>query len=304
MKPTELPPAGPLHRWIVVGLLASIALVVLLGIGTVALDPDANVPWQIFGSDCLVVLCFGVLAATGAVLRRRRLVVAMKVSAVTTLAGATIAIVLIWSGDLYYPDDAERLAGAAATCLVLGVGLTHSGVLSLIRTHSRLLLAIKAATMVCLWGCAALFLTAFWLEDLLFASRMIFALVITAYLLALGTIVGTIVVPVAALSVANRRAVAAESIAARVRVRLECPKCGERQDLGTGNVRCANCSAGLLIKVEEPRCTCGYLLYRLSGDMCPECGRQIPVQDRWAAQEEVGTRRVAESTEEEPGVSA
>ncbi len=33
--------------------------------------------------------------------------------------------------------------------------------------------------------------------------------------------------------------------------------------------------------VQEPRCPCGYLLYRLEGTSCPECGRTIDDQDRW-----------------------
>jgi predicted amidophosphoribosyltransferase len=31
-----------------------------------------------------------------------------------------------------------------------------------------------------------------------------------------------------------------------------------------------------LIKVDEPHCeTCGYLLYRLKSDRCPECGTPV-----------------------------
>ena len=53
----------------------------------------------------------------------------------------------------------------------------------------------------------------------------------------------------------------------------------------TGHAKCGSCGLRIRITVEEPRCSCGYLLYRLEGDTCPECGREIPEQDRWAAVE-------------------
>ena len=37
----------------------------------------------------------------------------------------------------------------------------------------------------------------------------------------------------------------------------------------------------MTIEFEEPRCDCGYLLYRLVGDTCPECGRAVPLSSRW-----------------------
>jgi rRNA maturation protein Nop10 len=36
------------------------------------------------------------------------------------------------------------------------------------------------------------------------------------------------------------------------------------------------------VEVEEPRCACGYLLYQLAGDTCPECGRAVAAEDRWS----------------------
>ena len=50
----------------------------------------------------------------------------------------------------------------------------------------------------------------------------------------------------------------------------------------TGPARCAECGLHITISVEEPRCTCGYLLYHLESDQCPECGRTIDEADRWA----------------------
>ena len=35
------------------------------------------------------------------------------------------------------------------------------------------------------------------------------------------------------------------------------------------------------IEIEEPRCACGYLLYRLEGDSCPECGAMVTAGVSW-----------------------
>jgi hypothetical protein len=90
---------------------------------------------------------------------------------------------------------------------------------------------------------------------------------------------------IAPMRLAARRRVAAakESIPARIALLLTCPRCSFTQALTTGLVHCAKCRGALVIEVEEPRCACGYLLYRLQGETCPECGRAIEPQRWWMA---------------------
>ena len=45
--------------------------------------------------------------------------------------------------------------------------------------------------------------------------------------------------------------------------------------------RCGACGVGIQVLVEEPRCSCGYLLYDFAGEKCPECGLAIPDRWRW-----------------------
>lgn len=61
-----------------------------------------------------------------------------------------------------------------------------------------------------------------------------------------------------------------------VAVRLTCPRCETPMSVRS-NTRCAceSCGLRVLIEVEEPRCACGYLLYQLESDICPECGRPV-----------------------------
>jgi hypothetical protein len=54
---------------------------------------------------------------------------------------------------------------------------------------------------------------------------------------------------------------------------IECPHCQLKQTLPAGDSACGRCGLRFHIRVEEPRCPgCGYLLYMLKSDRCPECG--------------------------------
>ena len=85
---------------------------------------------------------------------------------------------------------------------------------------------------------------------------------------------------------ASRRKVRKESIPSNLAVSLTCPRCAAEQTLPLGLTACRACRFALMIEVDEPRCECGYLLYRLSGMTCPECGRVIPDAQRWGTWEE------------------
>jgi hypothetical protein len=73
----------------------------------------------------------------------------------------------------------------------------------------------------------------------------------------------------------------AESIPMRLILRLTCPMCAAQQVMSPGPTQCNACGQRLLIDIEEPRCECGYLLFRLTGNVCPECGRGVPPGVGW-----------------------
>ncbi len=57
---------------------------------------------------------------------------------------------------------------------------------------------------------------------------------------------------------------------------LFCPRCKTRQSLSAGDSACHSCGLRISIKIEEPRCSgCGYLLYKIPGNTCPDCGKPI-----------------------------
>ena len=75
---------------------------------------------------------------------------------------------------------------------------------------------------------------------------------------------------------------AAESLPPDAAVDFDCPGCGEPRSEPRGMSRCVRCGHRADVVVSEPRCACGYCLYRLAGPQCPECGRAIVEADRFS----------------------
>ncbi len=65
-------------------------------------------------------------------------------------------------------------------------------------------------------------------------------------------------------------------------VSLICPRCrSEVKAKSNSDARCTSCRLKIRVEIEEPRCACGYQLYQLESDVCPECGNSIDESDRW-----------------------
>lgn len=94
-------------------------------------------------------------------------------------------------------------------------------------------------------------------------------------LIGFGGVPATLIVASVERTAVNRRR---ESLLGRhVDVRATCPKCAAAVTLHSNQgVRCPNCRLGMTIQIDEPRCSCGYLLYGATDTHCPECGLPIP----------------------------
>ncbi|MHC4108500.1 MAG: hypothetical protein ACYSTY_10490, partial [Planctomycetota bacterium] len=136
--------------------------------------------------------------------------------------------------------------------------------------------------VVCTWSIITMFGAFTFVEPSINSPWFVMLFGIMFWTLAFAVILGTIIVPVGAY--VGRERAAAETIGGRIHVDLACPRCGLRQRVPTGTTRCGRCRAWMKIDVDEPRCECGYQLYQLRGDRCPECGREIPDDRQWPAE--------------------
>ncbi len=67
-----------------------------------------------------------------------------------------------------------------------------------------------------------------------------------------------------------------------VAVRVRCPRCAADADIAANtSAACPGCKLLLRVQFDEPRCACGFLIYRLEAANCPECGRGVPASLRW-----------------------
>jgi len=105
-----------------------------------------------------------------------------------------------------------------------------------------------------------------------------------AIVLGAATVLAPVSLGVSALLVRRARRLVARdqtSLGRAARIELACPSCAAEQTVRPGLRRCGDCGCGFTLKIEEPRCDCGYVLFRISTEQCPECGRAIDAEHRW-----------------------
>jgi len=72
-----------------------------------------------------------------------------------------------------------------------------------------------------------------------------------------------------------------ETFSERMKVSMNCPRCGDLIQSPLGHSVCSHCKLAIHIECDEPRCECGYLLHKLTGVNCPECGKEVAEKLRW-----------------------
>jgi len=256
-------------------LLISMAGVAISGVALVVNDGRHNHALPI-----RVMITSGVLLLTANVgllciirIAEGRLRWLMWLTLVFTLGVAAGWIVSVWSEYFDRRVIDEQLLVRLWSLTVANTGLVTVGQLLAADTQSSVLQVLRriAAAWVAL-------LTAFSVQ--LFWTSWWWPMNQEVGFFTLGAAVVTFVI-LGVLGQLNKKAkraiaVAPESIEKGTTLRFTCPHCEAEQVLPSGVVRCRHCRRSLLIELEEPRCECGYLLFKLVGNTCPECGRVSP----------------------------
>ncbi|MCH8153454.1 MAG: hypothetical protein IH830_13905 [Planctomycetes bacterium] len=260
-------------------MIVSLALAALLGISALILprwyryDEEILLSTVLFGAYSLVALI------CASVLEKRRFVALMWTG--LAAAGAALAgwLLLTWFHAAFHSRAEMRVARIAGTFTIITVLLGQSGLLTLPRFDHPWAggvrwMTIGVSSLLAATGIALVWFG--WIAQHIDEWRVLGVLGILAAC-------GTVVTPILWKVQAARRAESADTIPRRLQLQVTCPRCQSQQQLRTGPAKCAQCGLRITIAVEEPRCACGYLLYRLESNRCPECGREIAEADRWAA---------------------
>lgn len=265
------------RRILLLTALGLIGMGVLTGVAAV-MFPDGWIPVELVGTVFVAggFTLGAMIAVALAGLMARTLVVCLVVLALS--AGGYIA--LIWLGGFVPWGFTEWLMRISSGLLIVAITLMHRMILASLRSRSgigrvNLRVAVISAPTAALIALSLLFLEGWWggWDDL------VVRLLGVALIIAAGSSVAAGVV-----AYFERRpehddpGVLGDGIA----VMLTCPRCSASIDAVSNRAsRCGSCRLKVRVEVEEPRCVCGYLLYQLNADACPECGRPVAVEDRW-----------------------
>ena len=202
---------------------------------------------------------------------------AIWIASLLTVVGA-----VLWSSDAQSISEfLLRLGGTG----IISLAPVCFGVyfICLPRTH----VAIKATAMIFLLGVSLAVLAgliAIWTDgqgEPLIPSRWFETFMAASMLGGIVCLGGLMVTNSIARAFQTKRAADPESMDRRVELEFTCPRCHESILASNGFSKCRECGGVLQVEVEEPRCACGYLLFQLVGDRCPECGRDVPEDQMW-----------------------
>jgi hypothetical protein len=278
-------------------MIGSLSLAALLGILALLL-PGIGPMEEMLASVGLFAGFSLIALVCATVLEKGRLVGPMWAGVGASAGALGLWLVLVWSVQFIPSETEETLARSGGTLTILAALAALAGPLRLPRLDGRPANIVRLGTIVVAGVLAAVGIVLVWwyepIERMLGEEPIGRGMGVLSILAACGTVVTPILWKVQQV----RRSVRAETVTGELKVTLECPRCALRQELPAGRARCAGCGLRIGIEIEEPRCGCGYALYRLESDRCPECGRTVPQQDRWAARGAAGGRPGAT-----PGVS-
>lgn len=264
-------------------LVAGSAMLGLLYILDVVQDTRLIASGATLAVGCLATLVAALVADHGRFPR------AMRASTVVGWVGVAVWLFMIWFESAFDWRDREviaRIGGAFTLCAVWGI---FSGVTLAPRSSGSAVVAVRWTVfgLSTFWAAFGEFAlaqpdVAEWIRDTLIGQQWS------------GRIIGASAVMVGAGSLAQpvmlRLSASKEGEGAirgrRARVSLGCPRCGAACALETNtDGACPACKLSIRVEVDEPRCSCGFLLYGLDSPACPECGAMIPEALRWRAAE-------------------
>jgi hypothetical protein len=166
----------------------------------------------------------------------------------------------------------RRLAAASVGLAVVGPGLAMLGALLTAPPAGRTVTRLRR-TLLCFGVLAGGSMLAILWSPI--GQRILEGLVVSSAIGVTGTALAGAALFVVRRVDAIRQQRRPESLPSSVTIAITCPRCGVEGRRPTGLSRCSACAAPLLIDLLEPRCECGYVVYRLEQAVCPECGRAL-----------------------------
>jgi len=192
-------------------------------------------------------------------------------------------ITLLWFDSWIGYQRDQYFWKPALIALVIGLAAAHRLMIVPLKNPLRSFQIVKRTTII-----AASLMVALIIYGILFDGYGSFD-EIAARLIAIAAIItagSTIATGAIAIFAPKPGEDEQSSFDTSIPITLTCPRCAESiQAKSNKESRCQSCKLKVRVQIEEPRCTCGYLLYKLHSDTCPECGKPVPQSEQWGWQE-------------------
>lgn len=259
-------------------MIGSLSLAAAMGVFVIIFGSSNSISNKILGTSLLVGAFSMTALGSAIVLDRQRKRMVSWLGIAMSLAALCLWVFMVWAEPWRWTgwgNIDEMFWKIGTTFTILAIWAPHFGLLGLLRLDRKAFRGVRIFTWVMAAGTSLVFMIAFWMEE--------FDDVVTRLIAVLSMLgaCGTLVTPILAFIENTSRKDSAETIDRKVQVQLSCPRCGTNQSIRAGRDQCTQCGLRICIDVEEPRCECGYLLYKLTGENCPECGAAINSASRW-----------------------
>lgn len=254
----------PTQRTLLLGFICSLALCGLIGIYALVMGQFGWLEMRVLGTTASIGAASILAMASAVAWETRRWRPIGLVGMILPGVALLLLLVLIWDFAPRTPRAVyERFTGS--TCIV-AVATAHVALLALARLH-RGYEWVRTVTVTVIGALAVILILTIIVEpnddDL---GRIIGSLAII-------DVCGSVAVPVLhrVSAISSREQVRTTNL----EVTVICPRCETSRKLPVGRSRCA-CGLRFLIEVEEEHCPrCGYALYKLTSNACPECGAPL-----------------------------
>ncbi len=258
------------------GLLGLVGIAMFAGVVSM-LVPTRFIDYRV----TTTVAVLGIYALGGLIIvaASGKMRMTLRFCAGTLLISMLIFVGMIWFDGLFSWQWQDRIMKVAAVCLFIGITLAHRLLVCPLSTPMFIARVVKraaliSAMLVCVIGSIGLLNEGFgrW-DDLVERLVVIFAIVAAGSTFA-----------AAALAIFGPKPGDDEPglLGSSIPVSITCPRCQSTVEARSNKEsRCSSCRLKIRVEIEEPRCACGYLLYELESEVCPECGKGIAEEDRW-----------------------
>jgi hypothetical protein len=258
-----------LKRTMLLGFLAAIAAAALCGIWVLVFGQFGWIEERVLATAGIVAAASVLSLAGAAAWEARRWFPIGPLAMATVAAAAVLVLTLLWLD--FFAETGWR---AAIILTVVATALAHTAMLALARLR-RAHEWVRLATVTVI-GLLVIIVCALVLTEFKHADEVYRAVGVLAILDGAGTITVPVLHRLGGVEAQSRRDT---MVTAARSVSITCPRCGTRQAAPLGRSACRQCRLVITIEIEEEHCpACGYVVFGLRGDVCPECGASLGVK--------------------------